>query len=305
MSFFKRLMGAIITIISILGLIIGIGGAVAIPGVIGQIQGSTGSALTQIADGLSSTEVTITTLRNTISEASKGLETAEVSTIDIAETINSTGPVLDELTLVMGENVPSSIETVQTALPNLIVVADTVDQALQQLSQFGVDESLGGNQLALPDVEVLGQSFALPPITLPQFPISFDLGIDYNPDTAFDESLLGIEENLDGIPESLRALSSSLEDTKGNILTVGDDVSQISENIGAINEQVSQLPGQIDTYMLQFESLQDNIVGMENSINSQLATVRTVLVVLFIWFALIQIAPLYIGVHLALGRRID
>ena len=302
---FKRIMGIVITIISALGLILGFAGAIGVPKVINQIKGSTGGVLQQIAGTLGSTEVTIVTLRDTIAEASRGLETAETSTVDISEAIGSTGAVFDELTLVMGDNIPASIETLQTALPNLIAVADTVDQALLQLSQFGINESLGGNQLALPPVNVLGQEIALPPVTLPSFPLNFNLGIEYNPESAFDESLLGIEKNLDGIPESLRELGSALDETKVNVLTVGEDVAQISENIGAINEQVTLLPDQIDTYLGNFKQAQDDLVGMENNINTQLDTVKTVLVVLFIWFALIQIAPLYIGVHLALGRRID
>lgn len=302
---FKRVIGVIVSIISVLGLLIGIGGAIAIPQVIASIQSSTGSVLGEVAGGLDSAEVTIVTVRNTIEEASKGLETAQLSTVDIATAINSTGPVIEEVNVVMGENVPASIETVQTALPNLIQVADTVDQTLLQLSQFDVNESLGGMAIPLPSVEVFGQEFELPAVTLPELPINFDLGIEYDPDTAFDESLIGIEANLEGIPESLRALSSSLDETRSNVLTVGDDVALISENIGAINDQVSLLPGQIDDYLTSFEQLQTNIVGAEETINTQLNAVRTALIVLFVWFALMQIAPLYIGVHLALGRRID
>ena len=303
--FIKRIMGLIITVISAIGLILGIVGAIMVPGLIEQAKGATGEVLAQVAGSSSSAEETIITIRNTIQEVSNGLETAEISTIDIALAITSTETVLDEVTVVMGDNVPTSIETVQEALPNLITVAKTVDQALLQLSKFGIDESLGGIPIPLPSFELLGREIELPSIQLPALPLNFNLGIEYDPANAFDESLVGIEEQLEGIPESMRSLSSGLEETTVNMIRVGEDVSAISENIASINEEVSKLPGQIDDYLATLDGVKDNLISAETTINAQLDTAKLVLIGVLLWLALLQIAPLYIGYHLLTGQEIN
>lgn len=305
MGFFKRILGIVISLVSILGIVVGVGGAVLTQQGVPIAQDSVSQLLSTVVSGIDPATETIMTVRNTIEEASRGLETVERSAVDMAFAITSTEPVLDEVRFVLGESVPASIETVQTALPNLIEVAGTVDQALQTLSNFGVNEAFGGTALEIPDVNVLGRTVEIPDVQLPTFPLIFDLGIEYNPETAFDQSLVGIEQNLEGIPESMRALGSGLEDTTVNIVRIGENVSDISENLNAINRQVALLPGQIDAYVDAVEQTKASVASADMQVRAQIGNVAIGITVLFVWFALIQLAPLYIGLCLAMGWRID
>ncbi len=302
MSLFKRILGLIITVVSIIGMLTGIFGAFYVPRIFTQLQGQSTTIVQGIFAGFDPAETTVRTLQNTLVETNQGLDAVATTTLDLATVITSTKPILDETVVLLGTNVPDSVETMQTSLPNLIAVAQTVDTALLTLSNLSVNDAIGGNVVEVPDVEILGQSVPVPDITLPVIPINIDLGIDYDQSAALDDSLAGFGEDLDGVPESMRELSASLDVTSQNLFVLGEDVALISDNIDDINAEISMLPPQIDDYLDSLNSLKTNILLLDNTVGEQLSVISTVLVVLLIWLALFQLAPLYVGINLLFGR---
>lgn len=299
MRFFKRILGLIITVVSVIGIVVGIAGAIFVRQGIAVAQEQTNTVVEGAVNAIDSAEITIVTIRNTIKESSDALVTVEESAINVAFTITSTEPALDQVAQVMGDDVAATVETLQTAVPSLVEVAGALDDALRTLSSFTT-----GGEIDLPDISLpfpFNETIVLPSVPLPEF----GLGIEYNPETSLDASLIGIEDDLDGVPESMRLLGAELEVTSENIVQLGGDVTAISRDINAINAQVSLLPGQLDDYVESLEIVRTNLDGSTPQIRQQLEYVGWGLTVLLIWFALIQIAPLYIGSALLFGRKID
>ncbi len=297
MRFFKRIIGFVVTIVSIVGIVVGIAGAIFVRQGIAIAQNETAVVVNGAVEAIDSAETTIVTIRNTIAESSDALVTVEQSAVNVAFTITSTQPVLNQVADVMGNDVAATVETLQTAVPSLVEVAGALDDALRTLSNFSTGGQIDFPPIALP----IGPAVQIPSVQLPEF----GLGIEYNPETALDSSLVGIEDDLDGVPESMRLLGTQLEETGSNIVVLGSDVTAISRDINAINSQVSLLPGQLDDYVESLEQVRVSLDGSVPQIRQQLEYVGWGLTVLLIWFALIQIAPLYIGAALLFGRKID
>ncbi len=295
--FFKRIIGLIITLVSILGMIVGIAGAVYVRQGVTIAQNQAANLVGGTIGAIDSAELTIGTIRDTIAESSNALVTVEQSAINVAFTITSTEPALDQVASVMGNDVAATVETLQTAIPSLVEVAGALDDALRTLDDFST-----GGQIDFPPISLpIGPAIQIPSVQLPQF----GLGIEYNPETSLDASLVGIEDDLEGVPESMRLLGLQLEETGANIVVLGSDVTAISRDINAINSQVSLLPGQLDDYVASLELVRVSLDGSVPQIRQQLEYVGWGLTVLLVWFALIQIAPLYIGSALLFGRKID
>lgn len=297
MRFFKRFIGLIITLVSIMGIVVGIAGAVFVRQGIIIAQDQTANVVGGAITAIDTAETTIVTIRNTIAESSNALVTVEQSAINVAFTITSTEPALNQVASVMGNDVAATVETLQTTIPSIIEVASALDDALRTLDGFTTGGQIDFPPIALP----IGPSIQIPSVQLPVL----GLGIEYDPETPLDASLDGIEDDLEGVPESMRLLGAELETTGQNIVKLGDDVTAISRDINAINAQVSQLPGQLDDYVESLEVIRSSLDGSSPQIRQQLEYIGWGLTVLLIWFALIQIAPLYIGSSLLFGRKID
>ena len=303
MKIFGRIFGLLLSIAALLGIVICIAGVVLVRDAVAQGRESAENTLSGLIGALDSAEVTMNTIRDTIVAVGDGLNTVQNSSANVATAIRSTDPVFDEITVAFDDTMPATIETVQAALPNLIQVAETVDQTMQILSNFDLNETLGGGTIKIPDVRVLGQRISMPELQLPGFDFNFDLGVDYDPNNAFDESLVGVEQNLEGIPESMRTLASSLTVTQDSILVLADDVDAIGTDLTNINEQVDQLPEQIDSYNASLAEVKTNLEQVEQQLARQMDQAALYLSIALGWFAVMQLAPLYLGLELLFNRR--
>jgi hypothetical protein len=180
--------------------------------------------------------------------------------------------------------VPENIESIQDALPSMIQVADVIDNTLSRLADFGFER-----EIQLP----LG-------VTVP---LSFDLGIEYDPEVPFDTSLIAFQDSLNGLPESLRALESGLADASANTQTLSDDLLATSASLETINSRVAELGPMMDEYVQLIDQLATTMDDVQSRLADQLDLIATGATGMFILLALSQLAPLYLGYELISGQR--
>ena len=254
-----------------------------------------GDALDGFADSINrSVEVASTSLdaarstlelaRDSISDVDGGLATAVTATAGAARTLDESRPLIDNVATVTTQEVPEAIEGMQTALPNMIEVAGVIDKTLTTLSSVGIDQTI-----PLP----FGGSI----------PLRFDLGIDYNPTTPFDESLRVFEASLVGLPESLHGLEDDLAATNSNLASLSTDLQATSDNLGTINARMSDLGGLFDQYTLLIDDVAGLLAQIETQLGPRLELIRLVAIALLIALGLSQLAPIYLGWELITGQR--
>jgi hypothetical protein len=169
-------------------------------------------------------------------------------------------------------------------LPNIIQVAGIIDRTLVTLSSVGIDRTI-----PLP----FGGSF----------PLRFDLGIDYDPEVPFDESLRQFETSLVGLPESLRGLEDDLSTTNENLATLAADFQTTGNNLAALDGQIEALLPLLDQYTVLVEDLQATIAGIESNLAGRMNVLRIGLIGLLIGLGLTQLASIYLGWELMSGER--
>jgi hypothetical protein len=193
-------------------------------------------------------------------------------------------PLLDNVTSVVTQEVPEAVEGIQAALPNMIQVAAVIDNTLTTLAGVGIDR-----EIPLP----FGGSI----------PLRFDLGIDYDPETSFDDSLRGFEASLVGLPESLRGLESDLQTTGDNLALLATDLQATSDNLSTINTRVGEILPLLDQYAALVDELSATVTQLQFQIGDRLEMIQYGAIALLIAVALAQLAPIYLGWELLAGRR--
>ncbi len=280
---FRRLLGIIIFIVSLITIALLIGSAFFSGRVVDSVAESATNVLVLTIETLDTVALTLDQTKATIVEANSAIETAVSLSGNISTTVSNSQPVFDSMTAVVSEDIPNNIEAIQDALPNVAGVAGVVDSAMTTLSNFGVNQTI--------------------PIPFNPITLDFDLGIEYEPEEPFDETILSLGESLEGMPQELRSLQGDLELLSTDLARVSSDIQTSSEDLDRINTQVAEFVPIIDEYLSLLDRITASLVRSQAQVLAQLDTVKTVLVVAFIFLTLTQLAPLYLGWELITGQR--
>jgi hypothetical protein len=183
------------------------------------------------------------------------------------------------------DTLPSSLEAVNTAIPNLAGIAATIDSTLERLSNLQINRSID--------------------VGLVSVPINFDLGINYAPREPFDDAVLAIGDSLVPVPDQLRALEGNLDTAVTNLGNIGTDIEALSGNIDGINVTVEQFIPLLDQYITLLSQITGSLENARAQVNANLSTIKLVATGLMVWFALYQIVPLYFGYRMLSDKVVE
>lgn len=280
----RRALGLIMFLTGLTLLIVSLVAAYFADNVLDRFAAGVSRSVEVASASLDTARSTLELARDSIGDIDGGLATAVTATAGAARTLDESRPLIDNVATVTTQEVPEAIEGMQTALPNMIEVAAVIDKTLTTLSSVGIDQTI-----PLP----FGGSI----------PLRFDLGIDYNPTTPFDESLRVFEASLVGLPESLRGLEDDLAATNSNLASLSTDLQATSDNLATINARMSDLSGLFDQYALLVDDVAGLLEQIETQLGPRLELIRLLAIVILIALGLSQLAPIYLGWELLTGRR--
>jgi ABC-type transporter Mla subunit MlaD len=278
------MLGRVIAVFLLLVGIVGIG--IAIVGVVFgyQVVDALGESLDETlaltSESLNTVTDTLLLTKKTVAQTGQAIGTVSETTDSVAQMLVDTQPLLDDVSQVTTVDVPNSLDAVQGAVPNLVSVAGTIDNTLETLSNFNFERTIFG------------------------IPLGFDLGIDYDPEAPFEESVAQIGTSLEGVPDNLRGLQVHLDTTNDNLATISDNLQTLTADLATIESTVEEVGPLLDEYIRLVGQIESNIAETRGDLDSQLQTVKTGIIILFVWFGLNQLVPLYLGADLITDGRL-
>ncbi len=275
----KRIMGVVFLLIGLMGLAIAIAGFSLIRQAIDEIGAGLESTMDLTLDSLETVTETLVLTKDTVGQVGNSLETVGQVAGNVSETIRVTEPALDQITIVATEDVPASLEQLEAALPDVAEAAGAIDSTLRILDSFQLEREIFG------------------------IPISFDLGIDFNPEESLDEAVLIVGQSLEGVPESLRGLQVSLEATSENLAVIGQNMEIIGEDLEHMNSLVADFEPLIDDYLRLISNTESLIRDTKVKLADQVATAKLLASAVFVWLAIFQIVPFYLAYDLFSVRK--
>lgn len=282
----RRILGAIMLLTGATILAFSLAGFFFVGSVVDEVSDSIQNTLALTVQSLDAARTTLDFAMDTTGDVGEGLAVAVDATGSAAQTMADSRPLIDNVSGVVTQEIPEAVEGIQGALPNIIQVAAVIDNTLETLSSIGIDRDI-----PLP----FGGSI----------PLRFDLGINYNPEVPFDESLRSFQTSLLGLPESLRGLEDDLDTTGENLTLLAADLQSASDNLAAVSSRFDQITPLLNQYIRLVDELDRNIAQVTAELDRQLALLRYGAMALLIFLGLTQLAPLYLGWELITGRRDD
>lgn len=278
--FKRRIIGLILVLIGIGGVGLSIAGAIVGRDIVDEIGDNVLGNLELTSEGLTAVQDTLILAKVALIDVNNGLETVERTAVSVSIAISDTQPLVDQVTLIASDDLPDSIEAIEAAVPGLVQVAGAIDRTLTTLNNFRIDET----------------------VPLVGFSIQFDLGIDYDPDIPFDESVALLGESLDGLPDRLRSLDQSLQTSSENLGTISEDVLQLSQDLNTINARLAEVDPLLDEYIRIVQDTNDRARFTRLSMQAQLELIKSIVTIAAIWFGLNQLVPIYVGWEMMAGR---
>lgn len=276
---FRRFLGLLMLLIGIGGIGIAVIGARLGHQLVDRVASNFEATLQRTSGSLDLVSETLALAKSSIVDVNAVVDTAGTTAENLATTVSDTRPLLDQISTVATDQVPDSLETVQNAFPSLEQVAGVIDRTLVTLNSFRIDE------------QILGLN------------IQYDLGIDYEPEIPFDQSVRELGEGLEGIPESLRAMESYIMVTSDNLETVSQDIRTLAGELETVNGRLAEFDPLLSEYQVMVTDINDSTRQMRAQIGEETSRLKQGVTVAMVWLALTQVAPLYLGWELVTGRR--
>lgn len=275
----RRIVGLIFIIIAIAGWFIAYQGLQLTNQFIDNLSLSINNTMQITTDTLTNVENSLVVAKQTITDLGATLATMETTAADMAAGIDDAQPLMEEVNIVVTQDVPNSIETLQIALPTLVEVASVVDDTLTTLSRFRIDQSIFGIQL------------------------NYDLGINYNPEVPFDQAVVELGAGLEGLPQTLRGLETQLVLTQSSMNTMSHNMDQLATDMANLNTGIAEVQPVMDEYIRIVVDTNDRLRLSRNQISTQADQVKQIFGIIFIWMGLFQLVPLYLGLEMVAGER--
>lgn len=275
----RRFLGIVMLLIGVGGIVLAIWGARLGHRLVDRIAANFDQTLELTSQSLETVSETLALAKSSIADVNTVMETAETTADDLAQTVTDTRPLLGQISSVASDQVPDSLETIQQAFPSLEQVAGVIDSTLTTLNNFRIDEEILGLEL------------------------QYDLGIDYEPEVPFDQSVRELGEGLEGLPESLRTLEIYINVANNNLQTVSRDIRTLADDLGTVNGRITELDPILDEYLRLITTTNDRTRQMRAEINSEVQSIKNGITLAMVWLAITQVAPLYLGWELVTNRR--
>lgn len=275
----RRFLGIIMLVIGLAGIVLSITGAIVGRRLIGAMGENLDANLRLTVQSVDTINESLLLTRQTVSQIGAGLDTMEVTAETVATSLDETRPMIEQISRVTTDDVAGGLETFQESLPDLIEVAATIDETLTTLSRFRIDRTIFG------------------------IPLRYDLGINYDPEVPFAQSVEELGASIEELPAELRVLEGYLDEADANLGEISGNVRQIGGDLTQVNESVDELEPLLDDFIATLTEFGDATRQTRVTLAGQIETFQTVWLIVMVWLALTQVAPLYLGYELARGLR--
>jgi uncharacterized phage infection (PIP) family protein YhgE len=275
----RRILGLLIICTALLGVALSIVGIVVGPGAVDRVGDQLDAGLVTAGGTLNNLEQTLELSKSIVDQVMASMNTLERTALYASQAIDETRPLIAGVGQLVRGDIADAIESAHEAVAPLVDLAGTIDEILTTLSEFKIEQSILGIDL------------------------SFDLGIEYDPEVSLPRAVNAIADSLAGVPEKLRALSDDIEGADENLGTISEDLALMASDIREISASLAELPPLIDSFQANVISAEIQLNEIQTDLRSSWRLIEAGVFVLFVWLGLTQVAPLLWGYEMCKGRR--
>jgi hypothetical protein len=260
----SRLAGVILMLAAVAGTIVAVGAGDRQHTAVDDRAGALDRSLESSEEALRTADDTVALVASVIDQLADSLVAVEAAVLDSITTIDDAEDALVKLSEISGEDLPRIVESVEDALPALIQVADVIDGTLGALSFVGVP---------------------------------------YDPEVPFDESLSGVADSIAGLTDQLAEQADLIAGVGTGLGGIADQAGELIIQMGVARVQLADGLTLLNQYRATTASA-IAAVGVERAlISNRTDSEKTAIGWMIAAIVIAQVGLLVAGARLVLRRE--
>ncbi len=261
----KRIMGIVLITVGAISLAASLAGLFAIWTVHQPATDAALAALNLFGDTLDTTNDALKVTTDSLQSASDTVATLERTSLTAAQTMSTTRTTLGALSILVGNDLPSAIESSRTALKSAQSSAVVVDNVLTALSRAPL------------------------------------INIQYNPAVPLNVALGDVAKSLDNLPPTFSTIDRNLNDTAASLDQVVTSLDALPRTTQQAQRDIADAQQVVARYKGEVGRLQDQIRSIRASLPAALTAITVGLTFVVFWLGMTQIQVLAKGLDLLRG----
>ena len=279
MSFIRRFLGILVMIAGILGLVISLGGLVAVWMLKPTVSSSVKTTIQTLNTSIDTSQQVMVVTGDALGATVDSVDALSTMLSTTAVSMEDTQPVLDQLNVMLGETVPSTLESATESLKTAQQAAVVLDSAIKSLDTF---------RAVLSAVPLVGGFVERPTQA-------------YNPQVPLADSLGDLATTLEDLPATFTEMAVNLDKADDNMVTIQSSLTTMSTSVGQISTSLGEYQAMISQSQSSMDGLKSMLTNVENNLDQILNWGAIILSVLFFWLLAAQVVILSQGWELYQG----
>jgi methyl-accepting chemotaxis protein len=279
MNVLRRILGIAVMVAGFLGLVLSIAGLLGVwmakPAVVEQLS----TTVTTLNNSIDTSQEAMTVTQDALEATVNSLDALSVMLEATAASVDQTAPVIAEVNVMLGENLPGILEAAGASLRSAQQAAVVMDSTVRSLESF---------QLALSDAPLIGDFVQVPEQT-------------YAPDEPLADSLGAVADNLEGLPSMFTQMAADMNSADDNLGTIQESLTVMAENVDLISGSLADYEAMVAESQTSLGDLKPVLADLEENLGPISNGVALVLTLFLLWLLAIQVVVLSQGWELYQG----
>lgn len=259
----RRIAGYLLLTAAVIGVLISIIGIIFVNSYMSKTRALAIDSADTLYELTQLTDKTLDNVNDSIDKIAMALTSLEGMTQGVADSVKVAVPTLDELSAMVGTDLPKTVDSMQSSLETAAVSAKNIDSILVTISK-----------------------------------IPFLGGAVYNPDKPLSDTLLDVSGSLDDLPASLSRMQKGIDEARINLNDANLNMGNVTKSVDAIVTNVDSAKKSIQEYKVLTGKFQARIDEIRQDVPRFLNLFTFVIIGSLVWLLLAQISLFLQGLDL-------
>lgn len=267
MKVLRRILGIFVMVAGLIGLLLSLAGVAGLwfarPVLINSINSTIATLNSSVEGSQRTMELTNQALGATVDS----VDALSVMLNTTAGTLEDTKPVLIQMNIVMGEQLPSTLQSTINSLNASQEAAASLESAIKSLDTFRM---------------VMGAS----PLLSAFVPSSQK---NYNPEKPLADSLGEVADSLNEMPDTFIEMAANMDKADNNLDAIQSNLTTMSDSVALISDSLREYQTMIGQSQSSVDSLKGMLASAQNNLDRYMNGVTVVLYLLLFWMLAVQV----------------
>jgi hypothetical protein len=279
MKILRRILGVLVMIAGVLGLLLSVAGLVGVWMVKPAVVGYATTTIETLNASISTSQQVMEVTKQALGATVASVDALSVMLASTATSVEDTIPVIEKVNILMGENLPATLESANDSLRSAQQAAVVLDSTVKSLEAF---------QFAMSGVPLVSAFVQQPTQT-------------YNPEKPLAESLGEVAAELESLPAMFIQMSEDMDKADDNLVTIQTSLTTMSGSVRLISQSLSEYESMVSQSQASMGDLVPMLTNVQNNLAPIVNGAVLVLTLFLLWLLTIQVVVFSQGWELYQG----